>query len=212
MTMNYEDLASRLQETSARILSRRDLLEGAALARVATGLETALDRFDLRLRDFLAGHEPGLRELSELLVSPQARALLKVPGWAVLFRRLWGMAPAGRTQAVLRKEFLGRVTAGRCGEDALAAVRLFFVEAARPLPPGNDPASLRRELLRLGNLSDEELSLEFSHRLKSATVLRELARSNAIPVPPRASKEKLATVLTHYARRAAANIDPGDLL
>lgn len=65
---------------------------------------------------------------------------------------------------------------------------------------------MQRELLRLGGLSDDELKLEFSHRLKSVAILKRLAQANSLPISRSAKKGELLEVITHYARRAYSNI------
>jgi hypothetical protein len=82
----------------------------------------------------------------------------------------------------------------------------FFVQAAQIVPPPEDKVSLQNELLRLGSLPEEELKFEFSHRLKSLSILKNLAKANSLPISRSPKKADLIDVITHYARRAHANI------
>ena len=52
----------------------------------------------------------------------------------------------------------------------------------------------------------EELEFEFSGRLKSIALLKALAKANAIPFSRETSKNRLIELITHYARRAHANV------
>ena len=204
--MSYEKLAEQLRSIGEKVLRHHAQLEGVALAQAAQSLERAALRFEKKLDDFLGGQGPGIRELEELLKSPQAKAHLPWPGLNMVYQRIFGERLKAPTLPAGRKEFLERVKKEKVGDRAVAILREFFFQAALMPPPPEDKASLQNELLRLGGLGDDELQYEFAHRLKSLAVLKKLAKANSLPVPSKAKRIELIGIITHYARRAHANI------
>jgi hypothetical protein len=204
--MSYKELADHLQTLGSKVDKHREKLEGIPLARAAESLEKAVLRFEKRLDDFLGGRGPGIRELEELLKSPQAKAHLPLPGLNIISQKIFGEVLKADKPAVAKREFFERVKKEQAGEKAVAVLKEFFFKAAQMPPPPEDKVSMQNELLRLGSLPDEELQYEFSHRLKSAALLKKLANANSLPVSRNAKRVELVERITHYARRAYANI------
>jgi len=204
--MSYKELAEHLHSLGSKVAHHHEKLEGMPLAKAAESLEKAVLRFEKRLDDFLGGRGPGIRELEELLKSPHAKAHLSLPGLNIVGQKIFGEALKADKPAAAKKEFFERVKREQVGEKAVAALKEFFFKAAQMPPPPEDKISLQNELLRLGGLSDEELQYEFSDRLKTVSLLRKLANANSLPVSRNAKRAELVEKITHYARRAYANI------
>jgi hypothetical protein len=204
--MSYKELAEHLRSVGSKVASHHGKLEGNPLAKAAESLEKAVLRFEKRLDDFLGGRGPGIQELEELLKSPQAKAHLPLPGLNIISQKIFGETLKADKAAAAKKEFFERVKKEQIGEKAVAVLKEFFFKAAQMPPPPEDKVSLQNELLRLGGLPDEELQYEFSHRLKSVPLLKKLANANSLPVSRNAKRAELVEKITHYARRAYANI------
>jgi hypothetical protein len=204
--MSYKELAEHLQSLGSKVNYNQEKLEGIPLAKAAENLEKAVLRFEKKLDDFLGGRGPGIRDLEELLKSPQAKAHLPLPGLNIISQKIFGEVPKADKPAAAKKEFFERVKKEQVGEKAVAVIKEFFFKAAQMPPPPEDKVSMQNELLRLGGLPDEELQYEFSHRLKSVALLRKLASANSLPVSRNAKRAELVEKITHYARRAYANI------
>jgi len=204
--MNYLELAERLNTLGRKTALHHNQLEGLTLAKAADTLARAAEKYEKKLGDYLGGRGPGIRDLEELLKSPQARGHLKLPALRLVFKELFREPPAAEKLAGARKEFFERVKREQSGEQALEALKRFFLLAAQRPAPAKDETSLQNEFLRLGSLSDEALEFEFSGRLKALPLLKALARANAIPFTGETSRDRLIERITHYARRAHANI------
>jgi len=204
--MTYLELADLLNALGLKTARHHQQLEGLPLAKAADNLARAAERYEKKLEDFLGGRGPGIQELEELLKSPQARGHLKLPALKILFKELFRELPATDKPVGARKEFFERVKREQAGEKTLEALKRFFLQAAQRPAPAKDETSLQNEFLRLGSLSDEELEFEFSGRLKSIALLKALAKANAIPFSRETSKNRLIELITHYARRAHANV------
>jgi hypothetical protein len=144
--------------------------------------------------------------LEDLLKSPQAKAHLPLPGLNIISQKIIGETLKSDKLAAAKKEFFERVKKEQVGEKAVAVIKEFFFKAPQMPPPPEDKVSLQNELLRLGGLPYEELQYEFSHRLKSAALLKKLATANSLPISRNAKRSELIEKITHYARRAYANI------
>jgi hypothetical protein len=204
--MSYHELSTQLLTLGQKTAEHHQELEGQTLAKAAEALEKALGRFGKKLEEFLGGHGPGIRELEELLKSPQAKAHLNLPALNLIAKSLFNQPLSADKAAAARKEFMEKVKKERVGETAVEKLKAFFYKAAERPAPAKDEAGLQNELLYLGGLSDDELAFEFSGRLKSPALLKALAKANAIPFNRETGKEKLIELLTHYARRAHSNI------
>lgn len=204
--MNYLELAERLETLGRKTALHQHQLEGPPLARAADTLARAAEKYEKKLGDYLGGRGPGIRELEELLKSPQSRGHLKLPALKLLFKELFRELPTTDKPAGARKEFFERVKREQAGEQALEALKRFLLQAAQRPAPAKDELSLQNEFLHLGSLSDEALEVEFSGRLRSLALLKALARANAIPFSGETSRDRLLERITHYARRAHGNI------
>lgn len=204
--MSYQDLANQMGMLGRKVAENQEKLEGIPLAKAAESLVKAASRFEKRLDDFLGGRGPGIQELEELLKSPQAKAHLPLPGLNLISKDLFSLRLKAERLPAAKKEFMELVKKEQVGEKAVALLREFFFKAAETPPPPADKEAMQQELLRLGGLSDDELNLEFSHRLKSVAVLKRLAQANSLPVSRSAKKAELIEVITHYGRRAYTNI------
>jgi hypothetical protein len=204
--MNYLELADLLNTVGRKTARHHEQLEGLPLAKAADNLVRAAEKYEKKLEDFLGGRGPGIQELEELLKSPQARGHLKLPALRLLFKELFQELPVADKLAEARKQFFERVKREQAGEKTLETLKRFFLQAAQRPAPAKDETSLQNEFLRLGSLSDEELEFEFSGRLKSIALLKALAKANAIPFSRETSKNRLIELITHYARRAHANV------
>jgi hypothetical protein len=204
--MSYQELAAQLGRLSRKVDESQRKLEGIPLAKAGESLAKAASRFEKKLDDFLGGRGPGIQELEELLKSPQAKAHLPLPGLNLISKDLFSERLRSERLPAAKKEFMEKVKKEQVGEKAVTALREFFFKAAQMPPPPPDKEAMQQELLRLGGLSDDELNLEFSHRLKSVSILKRLAQANSLPVSRSAKKAEVIEVITHYARRAYANI------
>jgi hypothetical protein len=204
--MNYQELGEYLRSMGNQVVANHEKLEGIPLARAAQSLERAVFQFGKKLDDFLGGRGPGIQELDELLKSPQAKAHLPLAGLNIISRKLFGETLKAERLPTARKEFFARVKKEQVGEETVEVLKDFFFQAAQMVPPPEDKVSLQNELLRLGSLPEEELKFEFSHRLKSLSILKNLAKANSLPISRSPKKADLIDVITHYARRAHANI------
>jgi len=204
--MSYKELAEHLQSLGRKVINQHEKLEGIPLAKAAESLEKAVLRFEKRLDDFLGGRGPRIQDLEELLKSPQAKAHLPLPGLSIISQKIFGETLKADKPAGAKKEFFERVKKEQVGEKAVAVIKEFFFKAAQMPPPPADKVSMQNELLRLGGLPDEELQYEFSHRLKTVALLKKLANANSLPVSRNAKRGELVEKITHYARRAYANI------
>jgi len=204
--MNYLELAGLVQSIGTKTAQHHQKLEGLALAKAAETLGKALLRFGKKLDEFLGSRGPGIQELEELLKSPQAKAHLNLPALNLLGKGVFDHPLAADKAAAAKKEFFEQVKKDQAGEKAVQVLKQFFYKAAQRPVPTKDEVGLQNELLHLGGLSDEELAFEFSGRLKSISLLKALAKANAIPFGRETGKERLIELITHYARRAHANI------
>jgi hypothetical protein len=204
--MSYDELAKQLGILEKKVAENHEKLEGILLAKAAESLAKAAFRFEKKLDDFLGGRGPGIQELEELLKSPQAKAHLPLPGLNLISKDLFGDRLRSERLPAAKKEFIEKIKKEQAGERAVALLREFFFKAAQTPPPPPDKEAMQQELLRLGGLSEDEMNLEFSHRLKSIAVLKRLAQANSLPVSRSAKKAELIEVITHYARRAYGNI------
>lgn len=204
--MSYLDLSTQLLTLGQKTAEYHQKLEGLPLAKAAETLEKALVRFGKKLEEFLGGHGPGIRELEELLKSPQAKAHLNPAALNLIAKGLFAQPLKADKIAAAKKELLERVKKEQAGERAVQSLRQFFYKAAERPAPSRDETALQSELLHLGGLSEDELAYEFSGRLKSLPLLKALAKANAIPFSRDTGKEQLIELITHYARRAHGNI------
>ncbi len=204
--MSYSDLSERLASLSIVVREHQNRLEGQPLATSARRLNASLAAFEKKLHDFLEGNGPGIRELGDLLKSPQAKKHLTLPALKVVFRDLLDKSLPEGTPAQAKSAFLKKIAKREKGEEALAYLKEFFFKAAKPAPVPKEKEALQKEFLRLGSLDEFELALELDKRWKKLGDLKKLAAANGVAVTAKTTKERLADALVHYARRAYANV------
>ena len=204
--MSYRELAEHLRTVGNKVAGHHEKLEGIQLAKAAESLAKSMVRFEKKLDDFLGGQGPRIRELEELLKSPQAKAHLPLPGLNIISQKLFGAPLKAEKAVAAQKELFERVKKEQVGEKAVGILKEFFFKAAQMPPPPEDKVSMQNELLRLGGLPEEELQYEFSHRLKSVGILKKLANANSLPVSRNAKRGELIEKITHFSRRAYINI------
>ncbi len=204
--MSYRELAEHLLTVGNKVATHHEELEGIMLAKAAESLGKATARFEKRLDDFLGGRGPGIQEVEELLKSPQAKAHLPLPGLNIVSLKIFGTTLKAEKTAAAKKELFERVKKEQVGEKTVGVLKEFFFKAAQMPPPPEDKVSMQNELLRLGGLPEEELQYEFSHRLKSVSILKKLANANSLPVSRNAKRGELIEKITHFSRRAYINI------
>jgi len=202
--MSYLDLANLLDGLAKTLADNHEKLGGEPLAKAAGGLQKAAVKFETALDSFLTGSDPSVRELEALLKTPAK--LLPLHLLNLASRQVFGSALAADKLPNARKEFLARVKKERAGEKALNSLRELLLKASEPAALPTDKVALQNELLRLGGLSDDELKWEFAKRLNTVAALKTIADANSLPVSKRPSKGKLIETITHYARRAHANV------
>ncbi|SDT96754.1 hypothetical protein SAMN05444156_1134 [Verrucomicrobium sp. GAS474] len=206
--MSYSELSERLSALAITVREHQNRLEGKPLATSARKLNTALANFEKVLHDFFDGNGPGIRELTDLLKSPQARNHLKGPGLKIAFRDLLDKPLPEGTPARAKAIFLEKIAKKEKGEEAVAYLREFFLKAAAPASIPKEKEALQKEFVRLGGLDDTDLELEFEKRWKKLTDLKKLATANGITITAKTSKERLIDHIVHYARRAHSNVGP----
>ncbi|HEY8965297.1 MAG TPA: hypothetical protein VIM58_02565, partial [Candidatus Methylacidiphilales bacterium] len=118
--MSYSELAERLASLSLVVRENQGRLEGKTLAAATSKLNAALKSFELKLHDFLEGSGPGIRELTDLLKSPQAKKHLTGPAWKVVFRELLEKSVPEGTPAQAKAAFLKKIAKKEKGEEAVA--------------------------------------------------------------------------------------------
>jgi hypothetical protein len=200
--MSYLDLANLLETLAKTLTDNHDKLDGAPLAKAASGLQKSAVKFEATLEDFLSGSDPLIRELEGILKTPAK--LLPLDRLNLASRDVFGSILMAAKLPSARKEFLARAKKEQAAERALNSVKQLLMKSSEPLP--TDKVALQNELLRLGGLSDEELKWEFARRLNTIASLKSIAEANSLPVSKRATKGALIETITHYARRAHANV------
>jgi len=205
--MRYEDLGQQTEHLAAALRNHGSRLQGETIAKAATTFEKALTSFRKKLEAHLAGMAPGLQELQELLKSPQAKAL-KGAALSKVARSVLGRGLVGETPAKQKADLLKGVKDRGKGPEAVMAVRQIFREQAAVRPAPASEEELRSELHRLGGLSDEDLSIELETRYKTLTILKKLAKANAIPAPQGVTAVILRRRVIEAARRMYTNVRP----
>ena len=202
--MSYLELANLLDSLAKTLAHNHENLAGEPLAKAASGLQKSAAKFETILNDFLSGSDPSVRELEGLLKTPAK--LLPLNGLNMAFRGVFGSPLTANKLPAARREFLARVKKEHAAEKAVNSLKQLLSRASEASALPTDKVGLQNELLRLGGLSDEELKWEFDKRLNTVAALKAIAEANSLPVPKRAAKRALIEVITHYARRAHANV------
>jgi len=202
--MSYVDLANLLDTLAKTLANKHEQLDGVPLAKAASGLQKSAAKFETTLNDFLSGADPSVRELEAMLKTPAK--LLPLHGLNIAFRDVFGSPLTANKLPAARREFLARVKKERAAEKALNSLKELLLKASGAAALPTDKVGLQNELLRLGGLSDEQLKWEFDKRLNTVAALKTIAEANSLPVSKSATKGTLIETITHYARRAHANV------
>jgi hypothetical protein len=204
--MSYSELSDRLRRLGETLRHQEGKLEGAALAKAAGTFTRSLGSFEKKLSDFLGGQGPGIRELQEILKSPQAKKHLALPALKIVFRDLLSRPLREETLAQAKTALFKEIMERQSGEAAVAYLKEFFYRAAAPPSVGSDKEALQKEFARLGSLGDDELEYELDHNFKTVGALKKLAKANAVAFTGKTPKAKLVENIVHYARRAHRNV------
>lgn len=214
--MNYADLGDLLEKLGRKIARSANKMQGETMARDAVKLRDVAVKFDAKLKEVVAGAVPGMAQLEDLLKGPQAKKYLDLKACNKISRELKSGRLDADKPAAARRDLLKAIKAASAEDDTLAEtalelVRTIFSEgaAAAEGPAPKDKIELQNELLRLGELSDEDFVAEFKARYRTQGSIRALAQANAIAVKRGddwIAKETLIKHLKDRARRAAENV------
>lgn len=200
------DLPVRLRALATLLNEKTGELEGRRWSASVAAFNRALTRFEETAEDAIRSLEPGLRELSRLLESPEKK-MLDVEVMKKLFKDVLAMhAPKDLPAARQRAVFLAAVKEQGCAKRALAAV--LGAIAARKAPkekPSRDADKLRLELHRLGTLDDAQREYELAQRFSDKSDLRRLADAAGLPIPKEARKSMLISAILAAAKRVAGH-------
>jgi len=202
--MNYTDLATHLLDLGERLQKHSRKIEGDQVGRSAKKLAQAVERFEDTLDSFLASRKSGELLLETMLRSPSAKRHLTVELLKRGLREVAGKRLQADELSAARKEFVEVLHANEKGSQGGKFLKAAFEEAAFVEPGGKDKASLQREFVRLGGLSDEEYEKEI--RKRTFGELRRLASTNGIKFTDKASKQRLMALVRRFSVRAAVNI------
>jgi len=202
--MNYTDLATHLLDLGERLQKHSRKIEGDQVGRSAKKLAQAVERFEDTLDSFLASRKSGELLLETMLRSPSAKRHLTVELLKRGLREVAGKRLQADELSAARKEFVEVLHANEKGSQGGKFLKAAFEEAAFVEPGGKDKASLQREFVRLGGLSDEEYEKEIGKRTFGE--LRRLASTNGIKFTDKASKQRLMALVRRFSVRAAVNI------
>jgi hypothetical protein len=202
--MNYTDLATHLLDLGERLQKHTRKIEGDKVGRSAKKLAQAVERFEDTLDSFLASRKSGELLLETMLRSPSAKRHLTVELLKRGLREVVGKRLQADELSAARKEFVEVLHANEKGSQGGKFLRAAFEEAAWVEPGGKDKASLQREFVRLGGLSDEEYEKEIGKRTFGE--LRRLASTNGIKFTDKTSKQRLMALIRRFSIRAAVNI------
>lgn len=202
--MNYTDLATHLLDLGERLQKHSRKIEGDKVGRSAKKLAQAVERFEDTLESFLASRKSGELLLETMLRSPSAKRHLTVELLKRGLREVAGKRLQADELSAARKEFVEVLHANEKRSQGGKFLQAAFEEAACVEPGGKDKASLQREFVRLGGLSDEEYEKEIGKRTFGE--LRRLASTNGIKFTDKTSKQRLMALIRRFSTRAAVNI------
>ena len=202
--MNYTDLATHLLDLGERLQKHSRKIEGDKVGRSAKKLAQAIERFEDMLDSFLASRKSGELLLETMLRSPSAKRHLTVELLKRGLREVAGKRLQADELSAARKEFVEVLHANEKGGQGGKFLKAAFEEAACVEPGGKDKASIQREFVRLGGLSDEEYEKEIGKRTFGE--LRRLASTNGIKFTDKTSKQRLMALIRRFSVRAAVNI------
>jgi hypothetical protein len=202
--MNYLDLANRLSQLGERLSKSAEKLEGEDLGRSAAKLAAQLNRFEEQLENHLASRKSGELLLESLLRSPASKkhltiALLKQGLREICAKRLKADDLSGA-----KREFIELIRGAGKQDQGVEFLKEAFAKAAHVQAGGKDKALLQREFIHLGQLLEEEFTVEIASR--TLTELRRVATVNGVRFSDKTDRPRLAALIRRYAQRAAFNV------
>ena len=202
--MNYSDLASRLSQLGERLAKNSDKLEGDILGRSARNLASQLDRFEQQLESHLASRKSGELLLESLLRSPASKKHLTIPLLKLGLREICAKRLKSDDLPGAKREFIELIRGAGKQDQGVDFLKEAFAKAAHVESGGKDKALLQREFIHLGQLLDEEFTVEIGSR--TLTELRRVATVNGVKFSDKADRQRLAALIRRYAQRAAFNV------
>jgi hypothetical protein len=202
--MNYSDLANRLSQLGERLVKASDKLQGEDLGRLAAKLVAQLNRFEEQLESYLAGRKSGEFLLESLLRSPSSKRHLTIPLLKHGLREICGKRLKSEDLSGGKREFIELIRGAGKQDQALDFLKEAFAKAVHVESGGKDKALLQREFIHLGQLLDEEFTVEIGSR--TLTELRRVATVNGIRFSAKTDRHRLTTLIRRYAQRAAFNV------
>ena len=205
--MNYAELAAALHHAGERLTKHAAKIEGESMGRAAQVLSSHLAKFEELLDAYLASRKSGELLLETLLRSPAAKRHLTIELLSDGLRNVIGKRLKSSELRAAKREFVERVHEKGNQDEAAKFLKDAFAGAIHLESGGKDKASLQREFVCLGRLSDDEFAQEIEKW--SFGELRQLAENNAIRFTDKTNRQRLAGLIRRYAQRAVFNISAG---
>ena len=205
--MKYAELAAALHHTGDRLSKHAAKIEGKSMGRSAQLLSSRLAKFEELLDAYIASRKSGELLLETLLRSPAAKRHLTIDLLKDGLRDLIGKRLKSSELRAAKREFVERVHEAGNQDEAAQFLKDAFAGAIHLESGGKDKASLQREFVGLGQLSDDEFAQEIEKW--SFGELRQLAENNAIRFTDKTNRQRLAGLIRRYAQRAVFNISAG---
>ena len=202
--MNYAELAAALHHAGERLSKHAAKLEGESMGRAAQVLSSHLVKFEELLDAYIASRKSGELLLETLLRSPSAKRHLTIDLLRDGLRDVIGKRLKSSELRAAKREFIERVHEAGNQDEAVKFLKDAFAGAIHLEPGGKDKASLQREYVDLGRLSDDEFAQEIEKW--SLGELRQLAETNGIRCTDKTNRQRLAGLIRRYAQRAVFNI------
>jgi hypothetical protein len=202
--MNYSDLAAKLSQLGERLARKSDGLEGEDLGRSAVKLASHLARFEEQLESHLASRKSGELLLESLLRSPSSKRHLTISLLKRGLREICAKRLKSEELSAAKREFVELVhTAGK-QDQAAEFLQNAFAQAVHVESGGKDKELLQREFVHLGQLLDDEFTIEIGAR--TIAELRRIATANGIKFTAKTNRQRLTALIRRYAQRAAFNV------
>ena len=205
--MKYAELAAALHHTGDRLSKHAAKIEGKSMGRSAQLLSSRLAKFEELLDAYIASRKSGELLLETLLRSPAAKRHLTIELLSDGLRNVIGKRLKSSELRAAKREFVERVHEAGNQDEAAQFLKDAFAGAIHLESGGKDKASLQREFVCLGRLSDDEFAQEIEKW--SFGELRQLAENNAIRFTDKTNRQRLAGLIRRYAQRAVFNISAG---
>jgi hypothetical protein len=118
------------------------------------------------------------------------------------FRQVGGLKSEDLPGA--KREFIESVHRIGKQDQGVEFLKEAFAKAAHVESGGKDKALLQREFIHLGQLLDEEFTVEIGSR--TLTELRRVATVNGVRFSDKTDRQRLVALIRRYAQRAAFNV------